>query len=617
MSGTGLLQVYLVCPYCAAPDRREVAPRADRPDDAVADIRCMPYVRDVDRFDPATDKENKDPAAWHRVGQDFYRQLHWDQLIGILRIQRNGSTTAPDIRYRVIRCAACHELYDAYVLLGDGHADLSAVWPHLFGPGREDITPYGGLPPVLAAMRRLPGGALGLGLILLVIGWRWLPFTQDGGLTPWSLTWAAMNTLAAVSVAWLYLLQDLAIKRQGRVDSYAEVFRLRGRHLGIHWRNFTLARFVGVQPEPGEITVVKRVGLRLTQADMVGGILTWLMFAVSWCIAGGGPLALLLALAEAAVYVVGARWILGGGSSRTGSPGGPLARRRLAGWGLIVLPSVVVPAVVGLAPGTWLAGMAQAESTVLLWSALAYAVGVACYLALMTAGTILRGARHVPLRTSLAPTLAELGPLLWLHRFSWTTMVAVLVTAIVMVTGCEILGAVGSSAAWGMPDGADWLRWWALVAVTFSFVILATAGRAVYRWAFVGIALVQVTLFLLGIEVLRVGEFEIHLNAVVFTVGVVFLYVMHTAALEQELRAVTGRALERALDLVDKGLAVAVRNRNTDDVVRIAPARAALMTVDLPRSSSWVGTLLMTGLTVLTVVLDTAGIVENLQGFLR
>src|SRR3990172_7143443 len=81
------LTLKVTCPYCndsfltCEPEEEEKGQPMGQPVEAA---ECVPYTRDIGRFDPEGEEEWFTPKGWSPIGKDFLQRLGWER-IGILR----------------------------------------------------------------------------------------------------------------------------------------------------------------------------------------------------------------------------------------------------------------------------------------------------------------------------------------------------------------------------------------------------------------------------------------------------------------------------------------------------------------------------------------------------
>ena len=111
------------CPYCSAVFN---TPKPTNISKDPFEIECVPYTRDVGRFDPEGEEDWFDPGKWSRIGKDYLSWLNYEK-IGILRITQKNI----NVQYRVQRCPECESLFDIYANYTEG-LPITKIWPHLF-----------------------------------------------------------------------------------------------------------------------------------------------------------------------------------------------------------------------------------------------------------------------------------------------------------------------------------------------------------------------------------------------------------------------------------------------------------------------------------------------------
>ncbi len=482
--------IKLQCPYCAA----EVAvgfrlPKLKGRSAALAweprQVECVPYTRDIGKFDPKPGQDPCDPDLWSAIGQDFLpelsRFLKWER-IGVLRV------THPGIRvlYRGQQCLACERLYDVYLNCSE-RLNLADFWPHVFGAAPDDeraIRPYAGRSWPIFVIDRLgdwvgrlgrrkvtaPGGAdRSLGVVVLgvllfagsLVGWLFPGSSLwAGGLPAELLFQLIVRGLAAYGMLWVFVLAYRYVDYMQTTPAFADLFAVRERRGVTHWQNYTLCRFVGVQTgADGELTAWPQ----LTQVDIIAGGMATLSLVGLWLIYGpltwpdrAATLAVLMGLFGLLALVL------------------RFAPARAAGRWAALLAALTLAAGFGLAAaGYW--RHVNLGLDLAFWLATAHVLATATWLALNSALYVLEGVQRIPMRLSPYDRFAALAPLRQLQRFSTRSMLVLLLNVLAIVSvllvsaGQPQLQAVAPAYQWLL----HWLRWvlvLLLVGVGFGFL---------------------------------------------------------------------------------------------------------------------------------------------------
>lgn len=303
------LSITDACPYCRhAFTARAILTEVSLTSPPV-DVAAVPYSRDIGRFDPHDEAEERDPRAWSRVGRDYFRLLSWE-VYGILNMGRDFGA-GQDVRYRVKRCHECGNLFDIYISLKPG-SRFSQFWPHLFGRSTEfGIEPYQGRSFLgwLATTRPRQTGGLGLVPTMILLALLCVPFGFAGETEEVSRYVAILTALPMlVGIAVMLVLYERLIDSQHSVSTYVKILDVASPKWAVHWRNFVRSRIVGAQPSRG---------VRVTQIDMPG-IAATIVAAAAFAVSTDAWISLLLALAEAALLIGGVRMVVAGRRTRRG-----------------------------------------------------------------------------------------------------------------------------------------------------------------------------------------------------------------------------------------------------------------------------------------------------------
>lgn len=456
----------LECPYCDAhfPVPLDAA-MGDRP---IRTLACMPYTRDIGRFDD---------GKWTRIGSDFFSSIvQWEQ-IGILRVPRGSGI---EVWYRVAKCPECEALFDVYA---DYTAEqgVAEFWPHLFGTdGTGVIRSYYGHTATTALLARMtkllsspwPGAfllALGLafaGSVPHLIGWAAGGFAGQF-LSPLRITLYALGILI---LAVLFVEFDRYVALMHSHSGFQELLDVRKADFTTFWKNFTLARFVGVQT-PGKPPQV-------TQIDVLAGIPSAVILCCCWfafqlgqagfstfdsflaaiiCFLCGYLIASLLCRRLALASIQSTFLPIDGDRLKGGIIG-------LAVWGVASLGRL------GLTT-SWQA-LLTSLSDLLFWAVVAFYIGIGIHFAFNTSTYIMRGVSRLPMRLSPLRHFREMELLEAIGALSFAALAAVLLLLIPLI--------IGFSIPWSAPmrqelDGLWWVFQWADFGVTLLFAVLGIA----------------------------------------------------------------------------------------------------------------------------------------------
>lgn len=472
----------LACPYCGHEwqDRPPVTPGREQ---AVTDVRCVPYTRDVGRFDPTGGDPAHPHGEWSRVGQDFFHVLRYDQHIGILNTHH---AQGEDVRYRVSTCPACDHWFDTYVSTRPDGRGFGEFWPHLFtAPGRPRLQRETH-PSLLLWFLTTIGlgspraGAVVAAVLSLVFATRpwWLGAVTDAPFWP-SL---AVHVLGGAALAAMFIgyVHIVSVQDGRSTAALRRIFAVRSDDDVVHWQNFTRARFVGYQenaPLP-----------RLSQVDLISGVLSVLvLFATRWWTGSMSPGGTLWMLLDIACWV-GCLVLVAVGR-----------RRRRALW-------YVVGPLLGIAPnlvlvGGHLAGFhgwdrqfaESAES--IFWLVAGYAVAVAFHTSLTSIYMVLAGLRQIPLRDDVTPAGSDvsrsrdlLQPVLQFRTYAYRQLAVVFTFLLALGSLVEALRQpMVSAVVPGVADPAGflWLETWFLVVIGAMLGALSLVSDRQILWLLV------------------------------------------------------------------------------------------------------------------------------------
>lgn len=553
-AGTQERQVVLTCPYCG---QVETIPGPEGLAAAPREVECLPYARDIGRFDH---------TGWSQVGQDFFgRVLGWER-IGILRTVGDAV-----VNYRVAECRVCHELFDVYARYSDGPT-LGEMWPHLLRPGGgegqggREIVPYAGETTTVRVVRRLArlllGDELGASLVVGVAAFllSWLPLAlqlASGGTWSEALTaYGAELALRAGGAVCLTLLLHqfclyLRFLREG--EGFERLLRVRERRGVTYWRNFSLSRFIGVQqegsrPAATQVTVVAGI----PSVVLLCGAWIWSTSAAHrWSLSAGQAL-LWLVVELLVAFVLGSLadrlrpradhrgMTLRRGLLRVVLPlraGGVMAVMAvLLGWVVYLL------ALTGAGPGA--VAMLDQVFALLFWGLVVYYVGIAVWLSFNTSLYLLKGLSKIPMRLSPLNRFSGSEAMERIAVFSSTTNLIVFVFGVLLVSVSALEQAdvlhPSVSAAWLL----GWGRWGLIVL--YAALAIGTAGSFVSSLV-VGLAYLLLSILASRLPVLTVGAVTLSYQTVLFGLFVTYLLYFHFRSCRAPIEAVKRKAKRQLL----------------------------------------------------------------------
>lgn len=453
----------LSCPYCS--ERHKTFLPEQQTGSSVQELVCVPYTRDIGRFDDGT---------WSKIGSDFLGKfIAWDEEIGILRVPLGSSI---DVWYRVATCPACERLFDVFANY-TAHQKMADFWPHLFSTQKGKIQPYTShniIASFFALSAKLFGkgyaGALLIAMLFLLIA-----LTPDVFLIPsrgLDAAFIARLIVGAIGAALLAMIFHV-------LDSYAailssqKIFRdlfhfQRADHVTF-WLNFTRSRFVGVQQ--------RHRRYRITQADVVAGIPSALIMMCAWVIyqvqqAGIAPRLGFLLLFAGMGFLVGALATHPRGRNPFLGTLLPITKSHVQGTvlGIVVWFVILVRHLIGASS---VAAVAAQLLYLAFWVVVAYGVGIAVYTFLGFSLYVLRAIQVVPTRASALHHYASLRvleniSLLSFSSFALITVFIVTIVAVVFVPLPTQLSSAFRDLLWIV-----WWGQWGLAALLLGYGVTA------------------------------------------------------------------------------------------------------------------------------------------------
>jgi hypothetical protein len=497
----------VVCPYCGAcfdtpgPDGLPLT----------QDYICMPYTRDVGQFDPKSKEEWFSSEGWTRIGADYLPWLSFER-IGILRL----SNQPIDVRYRVQACKQCEKFFDVYANYTSGRT-LNQIWPHLFGretPDDHAIHPYFGVSWMMWLVRKIDGklrssflGVVAVGLFLMALGMISFSLSYHLSLfellsTPSSLPAAEYRRLglyitAALGVILILILEDRYLRYIESTRDFEKLFQLMPDQVKsglVYWRNFTLARFVGVQP-PGELP-------KLTQVDVFAGGLAILLLVAIWGIYHPQEVEILIVIPIPVLLNL----VFGLRKPATGNSRSYRFKALLNGAALLAL-LVLVGRRWLTTTSDWHQHLVSSGLDLLFWCIVTYFLGTAAFISMNTALYVLQGVSRIPMKINPLDQYAQAKPLRRLQAFS-TQGLVVLFLAILILT---FLLFDLNSYSWLL----EWMRWG--VALIFTAI-----GFALHKGEYLGLALLYVVLSIFLNRTISNSVTLLAVQVNMFTMGVFF-----------------------------------------------------------------------------------------------
>lgn len=477
-----MADVTCACPYCGAVT---IVPAPRGVGAPLSEVECLPYTRDIGRFDPKDREHWLDVNGWSKIGKDFFTLLGFDR-IGILR-----AYSGMNVWYRVQACPTCEAFFDVYANYSE--KTLAEYWPHILEKSdsqSDDIRPYEGMSWVLWLLGRLEtlvhSRSLGLalfGILLMALGlFAWLlpgrP-SMESGLPPGLVLALLINTIAVLGCLGIVLLIDRYARFESS-DAFAGLFNVRHRRSFVYWRNYTRSRIVGVQPAGAKIPLPTQVDIIAGGLAAVSMLLTWLWINFGW------PYPVIFITALLVVVSIGYglhKWM-------PGFAGRPGFNRTVIILVFLVLAGFALSKWVGLPlSDRWEA--VRGATDLAFWLVVSVLLGNGAWLAMNTVLYVLSGLRKVPLRLSPYNGFAQIGPLRRMESYSAWMMTSLFFTLLGVVAVFMVLGQLPgvdsqTGSIWTSFSRSinaqrwlmEWMRW--VIAIFFIAVGLGSRARVVW-----------------------------------------------------------------------------------------------------------------------------------------
>jgi hypothetical protein len=478
------MNLNVTCPYC---DSKFVVPCPDNLG-ATDDIKCVPYTRDVGRFDPKNDDEVFSKNGWSRIGKDYLPLLNWES-IGILRIASPGL----NIQYRVQKCSNCKNLFDVYANYSE--EKLKIIWSHLFGmqDGHDEkLKPYSGNSTVTWAVRKLGKlfkikaiGAIVFGAAILLISF--LPFVFfhfEADSSTVTLLSFISKTTTAIGVVVVLILIERYFSYISNSKEFRNLFDVKGDNEFIHWQNYTLSRFIGVQNG--------NHFPRLTQSDYVVGILALLFLYLTWLISKfhltgiliGSSMFIALMLVMLVYFILDKKY----------------KNKPSLFWSKLIIGLVVFLPILFWAITSYIKlnlpyrhDLISSLFDLLFWFVCIYVFGNAIWISMSTTTYIMKGISVIPLKLSPFNRFANITPLRKLHSYSSRLLLVVfmtltfVLTIIIFYNQPEVVKQISSSYA-----NPFWIFKFLILVIGAIFIALGLGAKQftfLYITAFYTIAI--------------------------------------------------------------------------------------------------------------------------------
>ena len=568
-------EIALTCPYCGETVKTCI-PESKQ---TYTDFICVPYTRDIGRFDPKTEEERTSAEKWSRIGKDYLPFINYEKY-GILHSPQGKRV---NLLYRVQYCDHCHELFDVY--LNYSIEPLEKLWPDLFwkeptakndksevGFGDNQckkatdlvLPVYDGESWIIHFIRRFDKdkksgtlGAIVLGVILLLIGFfPWIiPGRPDILKTDIISGLKSINSLfsfclfayiiAAIFIVLILVCYNRFLRNGIKISELSRLFNVKNQNGITHWYNFTFARYVGLQDDknnPG-----------LNQIDIVSGGMAIGSLIVVWAVAKHGLIFLGEFLAILLLYLgfifLGNKFILNKQTEKK-----KVIKRLL----------ILVPICLGLI--LYLYQLSRLEvsyrwlsifdiSSLIFWLCAAYAVGLAALLALNTAMYVLRGVTKMPMNFSLVSRFELMNPLKKIRDFSNQMMNLVFLFMLLVLTiwlGHLQTHIFSDTDLFTSQIGwlSHWLRW--ILVIVFGAIAISS------RDVFAGLmTVIYIPLELISVTSTNHGmfygiQFVLDWSIIIFGVFLTILKIYHLKSIDDIISKCYIKAKQRLLKETNK-----------------------------------------------------------------
>lgn len=551
-------QVALECPYCT--HTFEIAAQIEP--SPPLEVMAVPYTRDVGRFDPHSEEEQADPRRWSRIGKDYLSWLQFERY-GILRALPEEHLK---IWYRVQSCPNCHYLFDLYLNYTPGKR-FQTFWPHVFGIDKNNPSQfqvYQGESIPVWVTRRLgkPFGAAAWGAVLV----GGMAFFVS--LLPWILQLLArflgqnitgipslfpsilLYLVAACGMIVILIQYEKAVRFQNNLTDLTRLFRVKSKNGIIHWHNYTLSRFVGVQTGKGFPA--------LSQVDIYTGSLAIITLVIARFWQNYAWLYLLSILAGFAIAI-------GAGRLATRVIKHTKYASQASRFGIIVgfvilavIPTYFLVRWAGLpADRRWL--FIFQFTDLLFWVAVAYLLGIAALMALNSALYILKGVAKIPMRVNPFSKSDHLKPIMNFRNFSTQMMMTLFMILIGLVSILETFKQVelfpGTPYA-NTVENFYWLEEWLMIALVVIFGGMTFASQKRY-------AVIVLLYFILEFLIpfpdykLQISGINWFIDANLLILGgfLTILFAYHSWVIHDTIEKIKNRSRESAILAIENEIA--------------------------------------------------------------
>jgi hypothetical protein len=419
---------------------------------------CLPYTRDVGKFDPTSDDDILSDRLWSRIGTDYLPFLNFERF-GILRITKEKI----NVQYRAQKCVSCRNLFDVFLNYTENES-LEDIWPHLLSRDKNSkrLLLYQGENFVIRFVRFLDKklnsnfvGVFLFSLLIFVFGWfpyllmnisdyRLSKFLKGALLNNISnpdpilsgLGLYEQNAILKLSTFFLYMFVSIGVMfLLIYFESYLSylrtspdfdgLFHLSGDQDGIgliFWKNYISSRFVGVQrkekffPQP-------------TQSDIFAGGISLVLALISW---------IYIQLPELKIELHG---------------------------GNFALVTFLV-------------------AELLIWLTIIYFLSIAIFLSLSLTSYVLSGVKKIPMNITPYDKFSSSKSLRVLESYAVNIMLVVFIVILLVLSMLQMVVQI------------EWISYWFKLALALLFIAVGLgSSRNEY---IVGAFLYLLSLFILG-----------------------------------------------------------------------------------------------------------------------
>jgi len=463
------MSLHVSCPYC---DSKFDVPSPDKLG-ITDDIKCVPYTRDIGRFDPKNDDDIFSISGWSRIGKDYLPIFNWEK-IGILRLNSPGL----NIQYRVQKCSNCKNLFDIYANYSKDK--LKIIWTHLFGTKEnnvESIKPYSGNSIITWGVRKLGAifknkamGSFILGATLLffsILPWLLYNFSKEiSNVTALNIF---IKIIASIGVVVVLILVERYLSYLSNTNDFKKLFDFKGENEFIHWRNYTLSRFIGVQKENKFPS--------LTQSDYVVGAIALIVLFLTWLFTKFHLSGILLVVTFifALSFIALAYNLI---NKRVKNIKRRISFKIFVGIGLLA-PVIIWTSVLFLKLDVLLRyELISSVFDLVFWFICIYIFGNAIWVSMSTCTYIMKGISVIPLKISPFNRFANITPLRKLHSYSSGLMLSVFLTLTIILTSIifyipqESITQISSTYA-----NPFWILYFLVLVVGAIFIALGVGSN--------------------------------------------------------------------------------------------------------------------------------------------